>query len=97
MKKYIENIKQRYQLYQKQQQEEYFDREREYFSKKQLEKYKKVMYKEESESEPEIEPVRTWRRRRRYWRRKKEVKQSPQKRENNMFDYLSKDAKGNKQ
>ena len=49
----VENIKQRYQQYQEQQQQEYFDREREYFRKKQPKKYKKVVYEEESDSEPE--------------------------------------------
>ena len=55
LKKYVENIKQRYQQYQKQQQEEYFNREREYFRKKQPKKDKKVVYKGESDSEPELE------------------------------------------
>ena len=55
LKKNIENIKQRYQQYQKQQQQEYFNREREYFRQKQPKKYKKLIYEEESNSEPEIE------------------------------------------
>ena len=55
LKKYIENIKQRYQRYQKQQQQEYFDKEREYFRQKQPKKYKKIVYEEESDSEPEVD------------------------------------------
>ena len=39
LKQYIENIKQRYQQYQKQQQQEYFDKEREHFRQKQPKKY----------------------------------------------------------
>ena len=39
LKKYVENIKQRYQQYQEQQQQEYFDTEREYFRKKQPKKH----------------------------------------------------------
>ena len=54
LKKYIENIKQRYQQYQKKQQE-YSDREKEYFRQKRPKKYIKVIYEEESDSEPEIE------------------------------------------
>ena len=45
LKKYVENIKQRYQQYQKQQQEDFY-REKEYFRQKQPKKYKKVIYKE---------------------------------------------------
>ena len=41
LKKYIENIKQRYQQYQKQHQQEYFNREREYFRQKQPKNIKK--------------------------------------------------------
>ena len=35
----------------------YFDREKEYFRQKQRKIYKKVVYKEESESEPEIDEL----------------------------------------
>ena len=55
LKKYIENMKRRYQQYQKWQQQEYFDKEREYFRQKQPKKYKKVVYEEESDSEPEVD------------------------------------------
>ena len=54
LKKYVENIKQRFQQYQKQQQE-YFNWEREDFRQKQPKKYKKVVHQEESASEPELE------------------------------------------
>lgn len=52
LKKYIQNISQRYQQYQKQQQQEYFDREREGFRQKQAKNVKKI-YEEVSDSEPE--------------------------------------------
>ena len=39
----------------KNQQQGYFDREKEYFRQKQPKIYKKVVYKEESDNEPEIE------------------------------------------
>ena len=41
LKQYIENIKQRYQQYQKQQQQEYFDKKREHFRQKQPKNVKK--------------------------------------------------------
>ena len=56
LKKYVENIKQRFQQYQKQQQE-YFNWEREDFRQKQPKKYKKVVHQEESASEPELEEI----------------------------------------
>ena len=42
LEQYVENIKQRYQQYQKHQQLEYFHKEREYFRQKQPQKYKKT-------------------------------------------------------
>ena len=53
LKQHIENIKQSYQQRQKQQLQEYFDREREYFRQKQPKKHKKIVHEEESDSEPE--------------------------------------------
>ena len=58
LKKYIENIKIRYQQYQQQQHQKYLDREREYFSKereRQPKWYKKVVYKEQPDSKPEVD------------------------------------------
>ena len=58
LKKFIENIKIRYQQYQQEQQQKYLDREREYFSKereRQPKRYKKVVYEEEPDSEPEVD------------------------------------------
>ena len=39
----------------KKQQQEYFDRKKEYFRQKQPKKYKNIIYEEESDSEPEVE------------------------------------------
>ena len=58
LKKFIENIKIRYQQYQQEQQQKYLDREREYFSKereRQPKWYKKVVYKEQPDSKPEVD------------------------------------------
>ena len=91
LKKYVENIKQRYEQYQKQQQQEYFHSERDYFRQKQSRKHLKVIYEEESDSEPEIEESQ-------YVPEEKEEIKEPkkepaQKRKNNIFDYLNNDAK----
>ena len=56
LKEYIASIKQRFNEYQRQQEEQYLLREKEYFQRPQ-EKYKKVVYKEETDSEPDIEEV----------------------------------------
>ena len=98
LKKYIENIKQRYQHYQKQQQQEYFDKEREYFRQKQPKKYKKIVYEEESDSEPEVDenkcvPEET---EEDIEKPKSEKKQPAQKRKNNIFEYLNNNVKRNK-
>ena len=91
LKKYVENIKQRYEQYQNQQHQEYFHSEREYFRQKQSRKHLKVIYEEESDSEPEIEESQ-------YVPEEKEEIKEPkrepaQKRKNNIFDYLNNDAK----
>ena len=71
-------------------------RQKEFFQRP-LKKYKKVVYKEETESEPEIEiqyipgddPIKQ--------EKEKEQKQFPSKRKNKIFEYLNKDAKKHKQ
>ena len=55
-KEYIASIKQRFNEYQWQQEEQYLLREKEYFQRPQ-EKYKKVVYKEETDSETDIEEI----------------------------------------
>ena len=54
LKEYIANIKQRLNQYQQQQEKQNLLRQKEFFQRP-LKKYKKVVYKEETESEPEIE------------------------------------------
>ena len=54
LRNYIENIKQRYNQYQQQQQAQYIWRERDYYTEKQPKKYKRVIYREELEGEPEV-------------------------------------------
>ena len=56
LKEYIASIKQRFNEYPRQQEEQYLLREIEYFQRPQ-EKYKKVVYKEETDSEPDIEEI----------------------------------------
>ena len=55
LKKYIENIKVRYQQYQQQQQQKYIDRKKEYFREREPKRYKKFVYEEEPDSEPEVD------------------------------------------
>ena len=53
-RKYIENIKIRYQQYQQRQQQQYIDREREYYKERQQQNYKKVIYQGKPDSEPKV-------------------------------------------
>ena len=96
LKEYNANIKQRLNQYQQQQEKQNLLRQKEFFQRP-LKKYKKVVYKEETESEPEIEiqyipgddPIKQ--------EKEKEQKQFPSKRKNKIFEYLNKDAKKHKQ
>ena len=54
-KEYIRNKKRRFNQYQWQQEEQNLLQEKEYFQRPQKKKYKKFVYKEETDSEPEIE------------------------------------------
>ena len=96
LKEYIANIKQRLNQYQQQQEKQNLLRQKEFFQRP-LKKYKKVVYKEETESEPEIEiqyipgddPIKQ--------EKEKEQKQFPSKRKNKIFQCSNKDAKEHKQ
>ena len=55
LKIYIQNIKQRFQQYQQQQQAQFLEDRKAYYDKKPTKKYKKVVYQEEPDSEPELE------------------------------------------
>ena len=54
-RKYIENIKIRYQQYQQRQQQQYIDREREYYKERQQQKNIKVIYQGKPDSKPEVD------------------------------------------
>ena len=73
-------------------------KEREYFRQKQPKKHKRVVYEEESDSEPEVDeseyvPEET---EEEIEKPKVGKKQTPPKRKNNIFEYLNNDAKRNK-
>ena len=98
LKEYIANVKKRYQKYQHLQQQEQYPGDREYFERKPQKKYKKVVYEEEIDSEPEVEenqytPEEEFIEEE---EKQKEQKQQAPKRKNTIFDYLNKDAKRNK-
>ena len=55
LKFYIENIKQRFAQYQQQQQGQFLEKRKQYYEPKAPKKYKKIVYEEEIDSEPELE------------------------------------------
>ena len=55
LKAYIQNIKQRFQEYQQQQQARFLENQKNYYEKREPKSYKKVVYEEEPDSEPELE------------------------------------------
>ena len=55
LKAYIQNIKQRFQEYQQQQQARFFRKSKKLLRKREPKSYKKVVYEEEPDSEPELE------------------------------------------
>ena len=100
LKKYIENIEVRYQQHQQQQQQKYIDKEREYFRERQPKRYKKDVYKEEPDSEPEVdeneylfEEIEENIKKPKPEKKKKTAKN----RKNNIFEYINNDARKNKQ
>ena len=95
LREYIINIKQRFKQCQQQQQQEFLQ-DREYFQRPQPKKYKKIVYGEETDSEPEAgesqylpedEPIE---------QEKKQEHKEPQNKKSKIFDDLNKDAKRNK-
>ena len=94
LKECIINIKQKFKQYQQQQQ---FLQEKEYFQRL-LKKCKKVVYEEETDSEPETGEGQYVLEDEFVEQEKKEERKQPQnKRKNKIFDYLNKDTKRNKQ
>ena len=55
LKTYIENIKQRFSQYQQWQQSQFLENQKNYYKERPQKKYKKVVYEEEPDSEPELE------------------------------------------
>ena len=98
LKKYIENIKQRYQQYQQWQQQEYiFWQRKGILSAK---KYLKVVYQKENDSEPEVvdsQYVPEETEEEEIEKPKREKNQVTQKGNNYIFEYSNSEAKRNKQ
>ena len=55
LKTYTENIKQRFSQYQQWQQSQFLENQKNYYKERPQKKYKKVVYEEEPDSEPELE------------------------------------------
>ena len=92
----MENIKQGYNQYQQQQQVQYIQRERNYYTEKQPKKYKKVIYEEEHDSEPEVEDNAYASEETEEESAKPKPKKVQKKQKNNIFEYINNDAKRNK-
>ena len=95
LKIYLENIKQRFSQYQQRQQAQFLENQKNYYDKRPQKKYKKVVYEEEPDSEPELEEEYS----------AKEIEEEPEikkprkkteKRKNNIFGYINNDAKRHK-
>ena len=103
LKAYIENLKQRFQSTQQQQQVQFLEKQRNYYQQKKptQKKCKKVVYEEESESEPELEQDEDEEIENEEVEKKPEIKKCrAKKREtsgNNIFDCINKNAKRHKQ
>ena len=92
LKTYIENIKQRFSQYQQWQQSQFLENQKNYYEERPQKKYKKVVYEEKPDSEPELEEEYS----------AEEIKEEPEikksrkkteKRKNNIFDNINNDAK----
>ena len=92
LKTYTENIKQRFSQYQQWQQSQFLENQKNYYEERPQKKYKKVVYEEKPDSEPELEEEYS----------AEEIKEEPEikksrkkteKRKNNIFDNINNDAK----
>ena len=70
-----------------------FLKKKEYYEQKQLKKYKNVVYKEEPDSEPELEEEDYAAEEAEEEPEIKKTKKNQEKRKNDIFDYISDDAK----
>ena len=96
LRKNIENIKVRDQQHQQQQQKQFIEREREYFRERQPKRYKKVVYGEERDSEPEVDESEYVSEEIEENVEKPKPEKKQQKRKSNIFEYINNDAKRNK-
>ena len=98
LKAYTENLKQRMQK----QQVQFLEKQRNYYQYKKPtpKKYKKVVYQEESESEPEFEEEEQVESESEQIEKGPEIKKAPSKKRlansSNIYDYINKNAKRNK-
>ena len=97
LKAYIENLKQHIQ----QQQVQFLEKQRNYYQEKKTtpRKYKKVVYQEETESEPEFEEEEQVESESEQIEKEPEIKKARSKKreaKSNIFDYINKNAKRNK-
>ena len=97
LKAYIENLKQHIQK----QQAQFLEKHRNYYQEKKttLKKYKKVVYQEETEIEPEFEEEEQVESESEQIEKEPEIKKAPSKKreaKSNIFDYINKNAKRNK-
>ena len=89
--------KQHFQNYQQQQQAQFLESQKNCYEKKREPKrYKKVVYEEEPESELELEEEEEFEDQIEEEPEIKKMKKRSEKRKNNVFDYINKDAKRNK-
>ena len=97
LKAYIENLKQHIQK----QQVQFLEKQRNYYHEKKAtpKKYKKVVYQEETESEPEFEEEEQVESESDQIEKEPEIKKAPSKKreaKSNIFDYINKNRKRNK-
>ena len=96
LKAYIQNIKQPFKEYQQRQQAQFLENQKNYYEKTQPKWYKKVVYEEEPDSEPELEEEEYCADKKEEEPKIKKSKKNEQKKNNNIFHYINKDAKRNK-
>ena len=93
LKIYMQKIKQRFQQYQLQQQVQFLEDRKNYYGKRSLKKYKKVVYEEDPDSEQELEEEEYSAEEIEEELEIKKPRKKTGKRKNNIFDYINKDAK----
>ena len=95
LKNYIDKLRQQFSNYQQQQQAQYIQREGDYYTEK-PKKYKKVIYEEDVDSEPELEENDYITEESEEEPEKIKQKKVTQKQKNNIFDYINNDVNRDK-